>query len=171
MGELQEYLSKTKKHRDQAKVLAQNLLDNSFSPYSNGKSQNRLDSEFPSLSPKRFLDYEEGLNVKLKEIYHPHMQSTLQRKTKSLKFRKREEVYNFIYLENKAVNKLIPKYMPPFERKSEKFPSPQSILGRKYLPNMKSPNISTSSEKSRVHQVKKELKKLYLIPILNKKFA
>ena len=161
MNELQEYLSKTKKRRELSKRIAQSILDSTCSVESRLKFLDNYDSQFPAPSPKRFTEYKEGVNEKLKEIYNPQYKNPMFNTIKTLKTFSHEKVYKQVYLENTVYHKHKPKIIPLFIPKRAEGSFSKSVLGKRVRDSpVPSTNASQSTKMSRARS---ELKRLYLI--------
>ena len=170
MNELQDYLARTKNQREKSKKLANSIIETNLTVGDNLSHNNlKLETNFPSLSPKRLHFFEENINEKLKEIYNPTYQSSVASRKLFLKLKKSEERFKLIYMNKKGMKVSRPKIMMPFTKSRCENTVKSGILGGKYLSSDSKTRSNNTMKKPNYSRSKSDLKKLYLIPILKKK--
>lgn len=131
--ELKSYLEKSKKKREKLKKIAMKLSKNL------NNQEKSSNSAFPSVSPKRFKLFEEGISAELKCFFEPAGKAS---KFRSVSYKKKR--ISSIYLVD------IPQkacFLPPLERSKERSVK-NKVNKSRYCENIEETNSSILSSLS-----------------------
>jgi hypothetical protein len=105
MEELKEYLKRSKSKRDKSIRRAAKILNASTNKSLTSVVQ-KPETDFPTVTPKRFHNFEKTLNNQVHSLFYPAKESSSLRKDFTQKFSSKKEIWSYLYKDNSITDNI-----------------------------------------------------------------